>query len=99
MVTSKKQNFLHPQLAKLAQVKSCGKHRATEIAGKGVLIQGLLKTDPNLVLYFRQEPFAKMTFFKVDLNCFLMEKSISQIIYTFSLVIQIRCRKPHFEIR
>ena len=50
-------------------------------------------------VYIRQEPFANMTFFKVDLKCFPMEQSLSQINYRFSWSVQIRCRKPHFENR
>ena len=32
----------------------------------------------------RQEPFVKMTFFKVNLKCFSMEQSLSRIIYIVS---------------
>ena len=49
--------------------------------------------------YIRQEPFAKMTFFKVYLKCFLMEQSRSRIIWRFSWAIQIGCRKLYLKIR
>ena len=35
-------------------------------------------------VYIRQEPFAKMTFFKVDLKCFSMGQYISRLIYRLS---------------
>ena len=48
-------------------------------------------------LSIRHEPFAKMTFLKVDLKCFPLEKSFYRINYRFSWAVQMRCRKPHFE--
>ena len=63
---------------------------------------GLPKKDLGGAAYvrvcIRQEQFAKMASFRVDLKCFQMEQFLSQIIYRFSWTIQIRCRKLDFEI-
>ena len=50
-------------------------------------------------VYIWQVSFAQIVFVKVDLKGFPMEQSLSWIIYRFSWAIQIRCWKPHFEIR
>ena len=42
-------------------------------------------------VYIRQQSFAKMTFFKVDLKCFPMEQSLSRMNYIFFWAVKIRC--------
>ena len=52
---------------------------------------------PGKGVFIRQEPFAKIRFFKVDLKCFVMEQFLSWMNHWFSWEVLIRCRISKFE--